>query len=128
MRVLLVDDCRFLRAAVTGLLSGDERIQIVGTAENGQEALLRVEEFQPDVVVTDLEMPVMDGAEFITRQLERRRLPIIVFSAALPDNPLALQARQAGVADFLSKPLQMAEVSVQKDVLRASILAAFSLK
>ncbi|MBN9416895.1 MAG: response regulator [Candidatus Eremiobacteraeota bacterium] len=127
VRVLLVDDCRFLRTALTGLLGSDHRIQVVAAAENGQQALLYVEQFRPDVVVTDLEMPVMDGAEFVSQQMGRRRIPIIVFSAVAPESPLALRARQAGATHFLCKPRQMADVGAQQESLKSSILAAYGL-
>ena len=127
VRVLLVDDCRFLRTALSGLLESDHRIQVVATAENGQQALLYVEQFRPDVVVTDLEMPVMDGAEFVSLQMGRRRLPIIVFSAVAPESPLAMAARQAGASQFLCKPRQIADVGAQQESLKSSILAASRL-
>lgn len=124
VRVLLVDDCRFLRTALSGLLGNDQRIQVVAAAENGQQALLYVEQFQPDVVVTDLEMPIMNGAEFVSQQMGRRRLPIIVFSAVPPESPLALRAHQAGATRFLEKPRGMGEVYAQQEILRESILNA----
>lgn len=123
VQVLLVDDCDFLRTAIAGLLMTDGSITVVGQAANGAEGLELVNLLQPQVIVTDLEMPVMDGAEFIARQLQIRYLPIIIFSAVNQNSPLAVRARQAGAVAHLRKPLAIAEVVAQQSLLKAEILA-----
>jgi len=61
LRVLVVDDHELTRLTLKLAFSGQENIQVVGLASNGQEAIDMVERYHPDVIVLDLQMPVMDG-------------------------------------------------------------------
>lgn len=106
-RVLLVEDTPFLRYAFGRLLRlhGFEVLE----ANDGQEALSVVEEFRPDLVVTDVMMPVMDGIELIRRLHESpstSSLPVLAITA---DATLQCEARAraAGAADFLPKPVDL---------------------
>ncbi len=106
VRLLIVDDSRVGRAMVTRLLSVDGTIDIVGTAENGQVALDRFEELNPDVILLDIEMPTMDGIAFL-RELRRRRhfTPVLVFSSLSRRGALVtIEALAAGAADYVTKP------------------------
>src|SRR3954470_12655086 len=105
MRVLLVEDAPFLRYAFGRLLRlhGFEVLE----ANDGLEALQHVNDFQPDLVVTDLMMPVMDGVELIRRLREDPRtaeLPILAMTADATE-AAEKRARQAGAADFITKPV-----------------------
>jgi len=103
VRVLVVDDDpRFVEAVLTWFGS-DERIVVVGTAGNGEQAVSRALFLRPDVVTMDLEMPVMDGVE-ATRRI-RAALPntrVIVVSASEYADRARL-AREAGAVAYLSK-------------------------
>ena len=61
VRVLVVDDSAFMRRTLTGLLSKSPDIEVVGTAINGEDALQKCKELDPDAVTMDIEMPKMDG-------------------------------------------------------------------
>lgn len=102
VRVLLVDDVKEvrqnLRTALT--LSGD--IEIIGEAANGLEAIWLTETLQPDAVLMDLEMPVMDGYE-ATRQI-KSRFPCKVIALTVHDYESAREkAKRSGVDAFLVK-------------------------
>mgnify|MGYP001168317857 CR=1 FL=1 len=124
IKVLLVDDCLAMAVALSALLSQNHHLQVVGLAQHGRQALEFAETMSPDVIVTDLEMPVMNGAEFVVRQMSERAIPILVFSGLELDDPLAAKAMAAGAVDFLRKPARSEEVSVQQELLQSKIMEA----
>jgi two-component system, chemotaxis family, protein-glutamate methylesterase/glutaminase len=108
LRVLVVDDSAYVRKVVSQMLSSEANIEVVGTARDGTEALEMVDRLQPDVVTTDLIMPGMDGVGFITEQMRRRPLPIVVISIANEAGERVLAALDAGAIDFIQKPTALA--------------------
>jgi two-component system chemotaxis response regulator CheB len=108
VRILIVDDSAYVRKVIRQMLSRSPFLEIVGTARDGREALELVEELQPDVVTCDLIMPELDGVAFITAQMARRPLPIVVVSVASESGELALAALDAGAVDFVQKPTALA--------------------
>jgi len=112
VRVLIVDDSAFIRKTVAQILSRSPFIQIVGIAGDGEEALEKVKELQPDVVTLDLMMPRMDGLEFLNRQMALSPLPIVVVSTASGQHEMVLKALEAGAVDFVHKPSQLATQSI----------------
>lgn len=104
IRVLVVDDSPFIRHTVADMLRSDPRLEVVGTARSGADALLQVAELNPDVVTVDLNMPDMSGAEFLRRQGQVRAVRAIVLTASAEDEPLAAEAVEAGALEFVRKP------------------------
>jgi len=107
LRVLLVEDAPFLRYAFGRLLRmhGFEVME----ATDGREALDRVHDFQPQLVVTDLMMPVMDGVELIQRLRADPRtaeLPVLAITADATEKA-EQRAREAGAVDFVTKPIDL---------------------
>src|SRR3954468_16436904 len=107
MRILLVEDAPFLRYAFGRLLRmhGFEVME----ANDGLEALECVPEFQPQLVVTDLMMPVMDGVELIHRlraDPETADLPVLAMTADT-STQIESRAREAGASDLLTKPVDL---------------------
>jgi CheY-like chemotaxis protein len=106
-RVLLVEDAPFLRYAFARLLRmhGFE----VREATDGREALDCVADFHPQLVLTDLMMPVMDGVELI-RQLHSNpgtaEIPVVAITADATEQT-EQQARDAGAVDFITKPIDL---------------------
>ena len=106
-RVLLVEDAPFLRYAFARLLRmhGFE----VKEATDGREALDCLAEFRPQLVLTDLMMPVMDGVELI-RQLHAdpttAEIPVVAITADATEQT-ERQARDAGAVDFITKPIDL---------------------
>ena len=75
IRVLIADDHRLMREGTAALLGADDRLEIVGLARNGREAVALAEKRSPDVVLLDLNMPVMAGIERVRQSAHARRPP-----------------------------------------------------
>lgn len=102
-RVMVVDDAGFMRMMIKDILAKTE-FEVVAEAANGKEALERLEEAQPDVIILDITMPVMDGltaAEAMVKQAPKAR---IVFCSAMGQKDVVLKALTMGAADFVVKP------------------------
>lgn len=105
IRVLVVDDSLFMRAAIAKLLSGDGRFEVVGQAKDGQEAVDKVALLRPDVVTMDFNMPRLNGAEAVREIMARRPTPVLMFSAHTRQGAReTFEALSAGAVDFVSKP------------------------
>lgn len=106
VRVLIVDDSPTVRAVLRRLLAHHPDVQVAGEATNGQEAVDLVLKLRPDVVLTDVEMPVMDGLAAIERIMELRPTPILVITSRANRNRLAVafEAVRRGALEVLPKP------------------------
>lgn len=101
LRVLVVDDEAPARAKVKRLLADDARFECVGEAEDGTEALARIESLRPDLVVLDVQMPGLTGFE-VLEALGPEACPAVIFSTAY--DRFALQAFESHAVDYLLKP------------------------
>lgn len=108
VRVLVVDDSAYVRKVVSQMLARSPFLEVVGTARDGAEALERVVELDPDVVTCDLNMPVMDGVDFVRAQMARRPVPIVIISIAAESGAQVLAALDGGAIDFVQKPTALA--------------------
>jgi two-component system, chemotaxis family, protein-glutamate methylesterase/glutaminase len=107
-RVLVVDDSAYVRKVVTQMLSRSPSLEVVGIARDGREALDQVIELHPDVITCDHIMPNLDGVGFVTEQMARKPVPIVIVSVASEAGELALNALDAGAVDFIQKPTALA--------------------
>lgn len=107
IRVLLVDDSSLTLAILKRMLSATPEIQVVGTATNGREALDIIPILQPDVICTDLHMPVMDGLELTRAVMKKFPRPILVLSISVQKEQTSniFQLLEAGAIDVMAKPL-----------------------
>ena len=101
IRVLVVDDSILFRTVLSKGLSSDLDIDVVATAGDPFEARDKIIQYQPDVMTCDVEMPKMDGIEFIRRLLPQYHLPVIVISGV---SGRVFDAMDAGAVDFVAKP------------------------
>lgn len=109
MRVLIVDDMPQVRRDLRLLLELSGDLEVVGEAANGREAIRQAAALRPEVVLMDLEMPVMDGYE-ASREIKMRWPACRVIAFSVHSYPGAREkARQAGADDFIEKgaPLSM---------------------
>lgn len=115
IRVLLVDDSPIVLRILQRVLSRSPEIQVVGTAADGREALELVLSLNPDVICTDLYMPVMDGLEFTREVMANYPRPILVLSVAVePGSPNIFRLLEAGAVDIYSKPRDILNVDMDK--------------
>lgn len=105
IRVLIVDDSAIARELLERGLARDPTIEVVGKAENAFVARDKIVFLKPDVVTLDVEMPKMDGIEFLKRLLPQYPLPVVVVSAVTPEGSRhALEALDAGAVAVVAKP------------------------
>ena len=132
IRVLIVDDSITQREILKRLVNGDGAFTVIAEARNGREAIAKVLEHSPDVVLMDIHMPDMDGIEATRQIMQQCPVPIVVASATLrkQDVNLALQAIEAGAVSVISKPEGAVLLHLEKIApsLRNELLAASTAK
>jgi CheY-like chemotaxis protein len=105
-RILIVDDSAVMRALLRSVVGSDKRLEVAGTASDGASALRIVESVHPDLVLLDVEMPVMDGL-ITLKQMKARgnRIPVIMCSGLTQRGAkVTIEALASGAADYVAKP------------------------
>lgn len=110
IRVLLADDHAMFRQGIREMLSTDEGIEVVGEAGDGREAVLLVEKLTPDVVLLDVEMPVMGARQAMERMLENSPSPKVVIVTMYDDPRLVRELIGLGAVAYLVKSATMEEL------------------
>ncbi len=103
IRVLIVDDQALIRTGIATLLARKADIEVVGQAANGREALELVATLDPDVVLMDVMMPVMDGVEAARQLTQRGPRPAVIMLTTFHDDERVLQSIAAGARGYLLK-------------------------
>ncbi len=117
IRVLIVDDSRFICKRICEILEEDSDFKVVGSASNGKQALLMAAQLEPDVITMDIEMPVMDGISAVKAIMAECPTAILMFSAATHAGAQAtLDALSAGAIDFL--PKQLDDIDGNKEIAK----------
>src|SRR5580700_9995239 len=105
-RILIVDDSAVMRSLLRSVISTDACLEVAGTAADGASALSSVALLRPDLILLDVEMPVMDGLDTL-RELRRRghRMPVIMCSSVTQRGAkVTLEALACGASDYVAKP------------------------
>ena len=110
IKVLIVDDSIFMRKALESLLSHEPDIEIVGLAKNGKEGVEMAEQFHPDVITMDIEMPVMDGITALEQIMNFDKSARVVLVSALGKEELVKKSLLLGAKNYIIKPLDRKKV------------------
>jgi two-component system chemotaxis response regulator CheB len=130
-RVLIVDDSAFMRVALSGMVSSDPELSVVGTASDGNEALQKIRSLDPEVVTLDVEMPVLNGVQTLRRIMAEFPRPVIMVSSATERNAgITFDALAAGAFDYVPKHLSPASLDILhiREELLAKIKAAAEVR
>ena len=119
IRVLVVDDSAYNRRALSSVLASSDRIEVIGTAFDGEDAIRKVLKLKPDAVTLDLEMPRMDGFALLRWLMVNHPVPVFVVSAR-ESNRSVFKALDLGAADFIVKPQS---VVPNMELIREEIVA-----
>ena len=106
IKVLIVEDSAVIRSLLTRWLDSEDDIAVVGTANNGREGVQRAGEMTPDVVLLDIEMPVMDGLTALPGILKSAPMARVIMASNLTQRggEVTMRALAAGASDYLAKP------------------------
>lgn len=105
VRVLVVDDSATMRSLISAVLRRDPEIAVVGTAADPLEARAAIKELNPDVITLDVEMPNMNGLEFLEKIMRLRPMPVVMVSTLTQaGTDVTLAALEVGAVDAVAKP------------------------
>lgn len=100
-----MDDSSFMRKSLTHILESDTSIKVAGTAADGEDGIRKVKQLRPQVVLLDIEMPVMDGLAALAHIMAECPTPVLMLSALNKrDGAIAIKSLSHGAVDFIPKP------------------------
>ncbi|WP_419796604.1 MAG: protein-glutamate methylesterase/protein-glutamine glutaminase [Terasakiella sp.] len=105
IKVLIVDDSALIRQMLTSILNSDPALNVVGTAPDALKAREMIKQLNPDVVTLDIEMPKMNGIDFLRKIMKLRPMPVVMISTMTQNSAaITLEALEIGAVDFVAKP------------------------
>jgi two-component system nitrate/nitrite response regulator NarL len=110
IRVLIADDHRLFAETLEALLATEDRIDVVGSARDGKEAVRLTRKLRPDVVLMDISMPIMDGFEATRRIRQQRKNACVLMLTGSNSRTDVDLARKAGAAGYVTKDRIAAEL------------------
>ncbi|MCK6264183.1 chemotaxis response regulator protein-glutamate methylesterase [Vibrio sp. ZSDE26] len=105
IKVLVVDDSPVFRALLSQIINSDDELEVIAAAEDPYEARQMIKEFNPDVITLDIEMPKMNGVQFLRNLMRLRPMPVVMISTLTQHGAEAtLEALETGAVDYFPKP------------------------
>jgi two-component system chemotaxis response regulator CheB len=111
IRILVVDDSAYHRRTLVKIISSDSRMEVVGTAMDGEDAIKKFVNLKPDLITLDLEMPRMDGFTFLRWLMKSFPRPVLVISSRESEKNV-FRALELGAVDFVVKPVKYASIQL----------------
>lgn len=104
--VLICDDSALMRNLIGRIVDETTGLKVVGKAENGQDLLDKIPQLNPDVILLDIEMPVMNGVDFLKKRKELKiNVPVVVLSSVATEGAaVTVKCLELGASDFITKP------------------------
>ncbi|MDO9263539.1 MAG: chemotaxis protein CheB [Desulfosalsimonadaceae bacterium] len=128
IKTMVVDDSSLFRKVIGRMFDGDESIRIVGEAVNGMDALEKINDINPDVLILDINMPVMDGLTTLKHIMIRHPRPTVMFSTLTKAGAkITFDSLKCGAVDFVQKPSRLQGFDLEeqrKDIIKKVTLAA----
>jgi len=114
IKALIIDDSALIRQLMTSILSSDDEIEVVGTAQDAYAAREKIKALNPDVITLDVEMPKMDGLTFLRNLMRLHPLPVVMVSTMTEaGGSVTLEALELGAVDFICKP----RINIQSEMM-----------
>ncbi len=128
-RVMVVDDSAVVRGLVSRILEEDSAVRVIASVSNGEQAIRQLDKSDVEVVVLDIEMPVMDGLTALPKLIERNpALQVIMASTLTKRNAeISLRALESGAADYVPKPTSGREINADGEFRREILSKVKSL-
>ena len=126
-RVVVVDDSSTIRMWLRQIIDADPRLRVVGLASDAQEARRTIKETNPDVITLDVEMPGMNGLDFLEKLITLRPMPVVMVSSITQrGSDAAIRALSLGAVDCIVKPASLMDQAGERDLTRRVFAAACS--
>ena len=119
--VLIVDDQRLIREGISSLLDIQDGVSVVGTAVNGQEAITKAAALQPDVVLMDVRMPVLDGIAATAQLKQTQPSCEVLMLTTFDDDEYIIKSLQAGASGYLLKDIPASDLAQAIKLVHAGI-------
>lgn len=123
-RIVIVDDSAVMRSLLRSVIGSDQLLELVGAAADGESALGMMQSLRPDLVLLDVEMPVMDGVVTLRKMRARSlRIPVIMCSSLTQRGAaVTVEALAAGACDYVTKPAGQANLAAATRTLAQDLL------
>src|SRR5246127_1088292 len=109
-KVLIVDDSALIRSVMTEIINSQPDMEVVAAAPDPLVARELIKQHNPDVLTLDVEMPKMDGLDFLEKLMRLRPMPVVMVSSLTErGSEITMRARELGAVDFVTKP----KISIQ---------------
>ena len=131
INVLVVDDSAFMRKMIAEILQSHPRINVIGTARNGQDAMGKIAQLNPDVITLDVEMPIMDGISTLRNIMTHNPKPVIMLSSLTKEGAnKTFESMELGAIDFITKPSGSISLNIQEKEaeIKTKVLQAVNAK